>query len=110
MSDAVTYEIGTHIEINTHTDASAKREANPLYSQISWTLVWQRELVAGLDVIQDLVVAEALVREAAKGDDLVHHHTERPDVRLEGEDTVHQALRRHPAHRQHACRHDTLID
>ena len=43
-----------------------------------------------------------LERKAAKGDDLVEEDPVAPDVGHRGEETVGQALRGHPPHRQHA--------
>ena len=50
-------------------------------------------------VLQHLIIAEPLEREAAKGDDLVEQDAVRPDVRHRREQAVDQTLRSHPSDR-----------
>ena len=59
---------------------------------------------AALDVLEHLVVAETLEREAAEGDDLEEQHAVRPDVRHRREQAVDETLGRHPPHRHHTFR------
>ena len=49
----------------------------------------------------DLVVGELVPGLLAVREDLPQHHTEAPHVTLCGEPPVHDALRGHPADRQH---------
>ena len=50
---------------------------------------------------KDLIVREALKGKAAKGDHLVEEYAVAPDVRHWGEQTICEALWRHPAYREH---------
>ena len=52
-------------------------------------------------IFKDLVIREALKRKAAKGDHLVEEYAVTPDVRHRGEQTIGEALWRHPAYREH---------
>ena len=51
--------------------------------------------------IKDLIVREALKGKAAEGDHLVEEDAVTPDVRHWGEQTICEALWRHPAYREH---------
>ena len=58
---------------------------------------------AGLDVLHDLFVGEALVGDVTEGDDLVEHDAVTPDVRLVCEHAGAQTLGSHPADGEQAC-------
>lgn len=79
------------------------------YLQIAGTVGRQSDDVALLDVLQHLLVAEALVRETAKCHDLVQQDAVAPDVRLGCEDAVGEGLRGHPAHGQHALPTEAIV-
>ena len=82
-------------ELNLNPDLTA-------YSQLVLDPRRDGEGVSRLDVLEDLVVAEALEGEAAEGDHLVEEDAVRPHVRHRREEAVRQALRRHPTHREHS--------
>ena len=52
-------------------------------------------------IFKDLIVREALKGKAAEGDHLVEKYAVTPDVRHRGEQTIGEALWRHPAYREH---------
>ena len=52
-------------------------------------------------IFKDLIVREALKGKAAEGDHLVEEDAVTPDVRHWGEQTICEALWRHPAYREH---------
>ena len=52
-------------------------------------------------IFKDLIVREALKGKAAEGDHLVEEYAVTPDVRHRGEETICEALWRHPPYREH---------
>ena len=72
------------------------------YSQLWLDSRRNVEGVSGLDVLQDLVVAQALEGEAPECDHLVEKDAVGPDVRHWSEETVREWFGRHPADREHA--------
>ena len=62
-----------------------------------------------LDVLQDLVVGQALEGEAAEGDHLVEEDSDGPDVRHGGEEAVGQRLRGHPPDGQHPLPREPVV-
>ena len=67
------------------------------------------EHVSSFDMLQNLIIAQALERKTPKGDHLVEQDPVRPDVRHGGKEPIGQALWGHPPDGQHALTAEAVV-